>query len=471
MDAAGRPGAVAMKRRSGMAQALGRTALLAVTLGAVSVQAQTAAHERAFPQSKATIEKTLKSIQDNLAGRLPTLDGFAKPGEQPLDRYQRGYYQSAVEVISTRSGGSIVRVTSKVTAWYADPARAHSGYQLLTSNGRLEADLLDQLADEVTKTEPETEVRTVATAPAAAPIPAPASVPTRPAVTATVPVPPAATSKPVVEAKKTAQPAMTAASPSAPRDFPASAGTSMPAPPSSSAPTPEQLRVEKEDSAMQAEASSLEEVLKNMAHPRNLVAVKKSGTPVVATPSLTAKPQFLASEHDEFELLDFNADWVHVRISGISRGWIWRNSVEMPDGIADTDVPTAATQAPAADLFHVIREETAPFPGDWEPLHSKTVKIISVQKVDEATKDAGPKDRLEYAKFLLEKTYKEIPKNDQQLQGIVVIFDSADGGMIAATAPILQQWIAGTLTDAALWHKCFFDPPETFDSAGASGSK
>ena len=221
---------------------------------------------------------------------------------------------------------------------------------------------------------------------------------------------------------------------------------------------------------MQAEASSLEEVLKNMAHPRNLVAVKKSGTPVVATPSLTAKAQFLASEHDEFELLDFNSDWVHVRISGISRGWIWRNSVEMPDGIADTDVPTAATQAPAADLFHVIREETAPFPGDWEPLRSKTVKIISVQKVDEATKDAGPKDRLEYAKFLLEKTYKEIPKNDQ-LQGIVVIFDSADGGMIAATAPILQQWIAGTLTDAALWHKCFFDPPETFDSAGASGSK
>ena len=95
----------------------------------------------------------------------------------------------------------------------------------------------------------------------------------------------------------------------------------------------------------------------------------------------------------------------------------------------------------------------------------------SVQKVDEAAKDAGPKDRLEYAKFLLERTYKEIPKNDQQLQGIVVIFDSADGGMIAATAATLQQWIAGTLTDAALWHNCFFDPPETFDSAAASGTK
>jgi hypothetical protein len=461
----------ATKQGLGMARLLCATAMLAAALGAVPVQAQTAPYERAFPQSKATIEKALKAIQGNLAGRLPTLDGFAKPGELSLDHYQRGYYQSAVEVISTRSGGSIVRVASKVTAWYADPAGARSGYQLLTSNGRLEADLLDQLSDEVAKITPETGVRTAASAPAATPIPAPAVVPPHPPVTATASIPtPAATSKNVAEAKKTAEPAIPAASPSVPRTFPTSPGTSIPPPPSS-APTPEQLHVEKEDSALQAEASSLEEVLKNMAHPRNLVAVKKSGTPVVATPSLTAKPQFLASGHDEFELLDFNADWVHVRISGLSRGWIWRNSVEMPDGIADTDVPTAATQAPAADLFHVIREEAAPFPGDWGPLRGKTVKIISVQKIDETSKDAGPKERLEYAKFLLEKTYKELPKNDPQLQGVVVIFDSADGGMIAATATTLQQWIAGTLSDAALWHNCFFDPPETFDSATASGSK
>ena len=32
------------------------------------------------------------------------------------------------------------------------------------------------------------------------------------------------------------------------------------------------------------------------------------------------------------------------------------------------------------------------------------------------------------------------------------------------------QWKAGTLSDAALWHQCFFDPPETFDLPAASGS-
>jgi len=458
-----------MKRQSTMVRVMGQAALVVVTLGSICAQAQSA-YERTFPQSKATIEKALKTIQGSFAGRLPTLDGFAKPGEQLLDRYQRGYYQSAVEVIQNRSGGSVVRVTTKVTAWYADPAGAHSGYQLLTSNGRLEADLLDQLSDEVGKNTTETEVRTEAAVPppaaATAPASAPALVQPSPTVAATAPAPatPAA-SKAAVEAKKNVAPA---ASTGVPRTFPTAPATSMPPPPST--PTADTLRIAKGESALETEATSLEEVLKNTAHPRNLVAVKKSGTPVVATPSLTAKAQFLASEHDEFELLDFNADWVHVRISGISRGWIWRNSVEMPEGIADTEVH-AASQAASADLFHVIREETAPFPGDWEPLRGKTVKIISVQKIDEAGKDAGPKDRLEYAKYLLEKTYKEIPKNDQQLQGVVVIFDSADGGMIAATATTLRQWIAGTLSDAALWHNCFFDPPETFDSAGASGSK
>ena len=119
----------------------------------------------------------------------------------------------------------------------------------------------------------------------------------------------------------------------------------------------------------------------------------------------------------------------------------------------------------------MIREETAPFPGDWEPLRSKTVKIISVQKVDEAAKGSGPKDRLAYAKFLLEKSYKESAQKHQDLQGVVVIFDSADGGMIAATAAVLQQWVAGTLSDSALWHQCFFDPPEMFSASASSGSR
>lgn len=118
----------------------------------------------------------------------------------------------------------------------------------------------------------------------------------------------------------------------------------------------------------------------------------------------------------------------------------------------------------------MTREETASFPGDWEPLRNKTVKIISVQKADEAAKDTDPKVKLEFAKSLLDKSYKDLGgKTD--LAGVVLIFDSADGGMIATTLATLQQWKAGKLSDAALWHQSYFDPPETFDSASPSASQ
>ena len=222
---------------------------------------------------------------------------------------------------------------------------------------------------------------------------------------------------------------------------------------------------------LRSEAASLEEVFKNQAHPKNLVAVKKSGTAVVSTPSLEAKTLFLASAHDEFEMLNFNRDWVHVRISGLSRGWIWRDSVELPDAVPDSDAPSNPGISPAAELFHVSREETAVFPGDWEPLKGKSVKIVSVEKADENAKDDSSQLKLAFAKSVLDLNYNELSKKSDSLSGIVLIFDSSDGGMIAATFSTLQQWKAGRLSDSALWHQCFFDPPETFVSAGSPGSK
>lgn len=420
--------------------------VILATLLVVSSQSQTADYERAFPQSKATVEKAIASLKSSLAGRLPVLDGFAKLGEHPLDHYQRAYYQTTVQVSPAPAGGSVVRVNTKVTAWYADPTAAHSGYQLLKSNGRLEADLLDQLSEQLAQNPPMSDEKAAPVASAKASV----QSPTAPDSAISVP---------------------SQRFPSTDRTFSSSLSQGLGAEHASV--RPDQKNADKATSALQAEADSLYKILKNQGHPKNLVAVKKSGTPVVATPSLAAKPQFLASMHDEFELLDFNADWVHVRVSGLSRGWIWRNSVEMPDGMHDDNAPASASAAvaPAADLFHVIREEASTFPGDWAPLKNKNVKIISVQKIDDNTKDAGAGIRLEYAKFLFDKGYKEIAQKPQDMAGIVVIFDSADGGMVAATLSSLAQWKAGTLSDSALWHKCFFDPPETFDSSGSSASQ
>jgi len=426
---------------------------------AQSGSAQAGPYERAYRQSKSAVEKALKELQPSMSGRLPGLEGFALPGDHPLNRYQRAYYQSAVQVSSTASGGSVVRVSTKVTAWYPDSIPSRSGYQLLTSNGRLESDLLDQLTD------------LLAISPGAT-SPGGSSSESFPVV-----APPLASAKrPAIAGKGiadqgTAEPAISAPMPRLPetgRTFSSSLEKGLSGQQLADSKN-SQKPLEQTPTSLQAEASSLEEVLKNQAHPKNLVAIKKSGTPVVATPSLNGKTLFLASAHDEFEMLDFNADWVHVRISGLSRGWIWRTSLEMPEGISDVPTASASAAPVAADLFQVTREETAPFPGDWEPLRGRNVKIISVQKIQENEKNSGAPAKLEFAKSLLDKNYAELAAKSQELSGVVLIFDSVDGGMIAATLPTVQQWKAGRLTDAALWHQCYFDPPETFTVASPAG--
>jgi|HubBroStandDraft_5_1064220.scaffolds.fasta_scaffold17232_3 hypothetical protein len=441
-------------------------------------QAQGGGYERNFTESKATVEKALKDMP--LAGRLPVLDGFALPGDRPLDRYQRGYFQSTVQVTAAASGGSVVHVSTKVTAWYPDPIPSRSGYQLLTSNGRLEGDLLDELAEELGK-RAAAGTGVPAESATAASTPAPSTKPTNPPVAATSipPAPPPALASPPSSSKKPiAQSPPADSSPSAPTPrlpetggtFSSSVAQGLAARTADVPPAPNPVPTG-DPSGLKAEAESLEEILKNQAHPKNLVAVKKSGTPVVDAPSLKAKTLFLASEHDEFEMLDFTADWVHVRISGLSRGWVWRTNLEMPDQIPDVDANPGAAPA-AADLFHVVREETSTFPGDWGPLRGKSVKILSVEKIDENSANSSTQEKLEFAKSLLEKTYAVLAKNSGSLGGIVLIFDSADGGMIGVTLPVLQQWKAGTLSDAALWHQSFFDPPETFGvSAGSSASQ
>jgi hypothetical protein len=433
---------------------------------AQSGNAQAVPYERTFRQSKSAVEKALKELQPSTSGRLPVLEGFALAGDHPLNRYQRAYYQSAVQVSSTASGGSVVRVNTKVTAWYADSIPSRSGYQLLTSNGRLESDLLDQLTDLLATSPSATgsagsfpgSAPSSSSAAAARPAIAGRSAnkgPTEPSISAPMPRSPDTqrTFPSSMDAGLSAQQLADSKNSTKPLDRRAMDRTA-----SDQAPT-----------GLQAEAASLEEVLKNQAHPKNLVAIKKSGTPVVTTPSLNGKTLFLASAHDEFEMLDFNVDWVHVRISGLSRGWIWRTSLEMPEGISDIPQAGASARLVATDLFQVTREETAPFPGDWEPLRGKSVKIISVQKIQENEKGGGARAKLEFAKSLLDKNYAELAAKSQELAGVVLIFDSVDGGMIAATLPTVQQWKAGTLSDAALWHQCYFDPPETFNVTGPAG--
>jgi hypothetical protein len=432
---------------------------IALALFAAELCAQTTPVERTFRAPKSAVQKALQQLQPAMSGHLPTLDGFVQAGDHPLSHYQRGFYQCAVQINET-AGGSVVHVSANVTAWYKDATSSRSGYQLLKSNGRIEADLLDQLSDQLS----------------GAPNHAEASGAQKSAGTVlSATTPPNARSESGSRSSNLSDlPVISTPLPSAPEsDTTVSsssssiAGSGMAAQGEIPRPLVDATPGDKKTQDLRAEVASLEDAVRNQSRPKNLVAIKKTGTPVVASPSLSGKTLFLADARDEFEMLDYNADWVHVRISGLSRGWIWRTGLEMPEGIPDVPTAVAVAAPTAADLFQVSREEMAPFPGDWAPLRGKSVKIISVQKIREDEKDSGASAKLEFAKSLLDSSYEELAKSPD-LAGLVLIFDSADGGMIAATLPTIRKWKAGGLTDAALWHQCYFDPPEGFTISSAA---
>ena len=418
-------------------------------VGVASATGQSKTIERTFPESPAAVQKMLQKMQTAMSGHLPTLDGFAIAGNRPFERYQRAYFQATAKVTPSGKGKATVLVSVKVTAWYDDPQKSHSGYELLVSNGRIENDILYQLSEELAAGHPNEN--------------GPSTSEQKPDVAQTVqPILPPKTTDAAISAP---QPRLFD-SPSVSSSLSRGIAEAAKGDPEGSAPPkaagPERTR-------LQDEISQLQEALKNQSHPKNMAAVKKSGTAVVSTPSLSAKPIFLATAHDEFEILNYNQDWVHVRISGISRGWIWRNDLEMPDTIPDT--PTAPSSPRSAEIFHVVREEMGQFPGDWEPLRGKNVKLVTVQKIDESTKDADRQVKLDFAKDVFDKTYAEIAQKSPDLAGVVLIFDSADGGMIAAPQSTLAKWKSGVLSDSAFWRNCYFDPPETFSSGGSSASQ
>ncbi len=430
--------------------------LLFLAAAPVLWAAQSVPYERTFSQSKTAVEKTVRQLQPSASGRLPTLDGFTRPGDRPLDRFQRGYYQCAVQVTASPSGGTTVRVSAKITAWYADPVAAKSGYQELPSNGRLETDFLDRLEDALGNS---------VTSPAAdAPVSSPPNLEDgrlarpsgrgRPDSTISAPHPRDASSGIPLASSK-----------SIPENSPFKVGNPVNSDLAASLATQKAVADKRMDD-LTKEAKGLEEILRNQAHPNNLVAVKKSGTPVLGNPIEGAKVLFLASAEDEFEILDTNANWVHIRISGLSRGWIRRAGVEMPSSSAsEARVENAPAQA-KAENFQIKNEEIASFPGTWEPLRGKTVKILTVQN-SAGTAGTGSRAKLEFAKSLFDKEYSELTQAPTTAAGVVLIFDSEDGGMAAATLPTLQQWKAGSLSDQAFWRRCFLDPPETFSSQAA----
>jgi hypothetical protein len=210
------------------------------------------------------------------------------------------------------------------------------------------------------------------------------------------------------------------------------------------------------------EEQSLQEVLRNQAHPDNLAAVKAPRTPVLSRPLGSSSVLFLADAEDEFQVLGIQGDWVHVQISGLSRGWIRAAQLDLP-GTLPSDPTSGPRVESKRDPFRQTREETSLFPGDWDPLRRKQVRIIWVQPNGSSDPATAGRNKMNMAKSLFRKTYPEIAQSSAAIDGVVIVLDSADGGMAAVTLSVLQRWNEGKLSDEAFWKQCWFDPPGAFE--------
>ncbi|MGH9517586.1 MAG: hypothetical protein ACRD3P_18100 [Terriglobales bacterium] len=396
---------------------------VAILFASIVCGAQNSPQQKVFSAPMSKIQAAIRNLPGGTSGSLPVLDGFVVAGARKLDAYRRPYYQCSVKITPDPSGGSLVRVAAKITAWNSDPA--HSGYEVLQSNGRLESDLLDRLQDRLATN---TEGKTTTAAPSASANTGPTHAPASPASDISAPMP----------------------------QFPGSSTVGVPTN------SPDK---ENQDPALEQEARGLEQLVQNQSHPTNLIAVRQDQTPVLQGPSSDAKVLFLASAEDEFEVLDVNPGWVHVRVSGLSRGWLRRASVEMLDGsesISDASKVGAAPEQQSASheslssaMFSVSGEEDGSFPGDWAPLKGKTVKIISIQQAKGTGRITSPQDKMRFAEDLFKKE-----NTSTSAAGLVLIFDAEDGGMVAATEAVLDTWKNGSLTEQAFWKQCYLDPPE-----------
>jgi hypothetical protein len=217
---------------------------------------------------------------------------------------------------------------------------------------------------------------------------------------------------------------------------------------------------------LNAELQSLQEIKKNQAHPQNLVVVKKAGAPVLAKPAEGARVLFNAAAEDEFEFIGAEGEWIHVQISGPSRGYIRRNNLELSEFIAARLNSQGANSPTEIAAFRIVREENSPFPGDWEPLKGKAVKIFTAQPVSQDPKESGARAKLAFASSLFQKYATDDAALPSAVEGVVVIFDSADGGIVGTTLTILKQFTAGALSPESFWKQCYRDPLEAFQESG-----
>ena len=383
--------------------------------------------ERTYPFSVDAVQKALQRIGGFGGGKLPVLDGFVTTAE--VERYDHPYFQYRVHLKPVDASNTLVSVEAKISALYANQDPSHPEYQALPSNGRLESDLHDRLQQALR-------------GPAESPISAPKNKDS---------------------------------SPARPQSDEVASGRSAPAETTAQAQLDailaERQSVRERTASLQAQLDQMKASGHVPANAAKVGFVKHSGVGVMSRQNFGGPVLFRAQAEDEFEIVELASGWAQVRLGSDSTGYIQADELTLPAGLTEkpAEAPAANTATPTApaqpDLgFSVSREDVTVFSGDWARLKGKKVLFVYAQPRG-LLSDMGNEDaKLGYAKRIFESRYRSVAQSKTEVEGVVVVFLGARGGVAAATLSDIRQWLEGGLPDAAFVNRCSLDPPTEFRS-------
>lgn len=388
--------------------------------------------ERTFPCSVDVMQQALQQIGGFGGGKLPIVDGFVTATSTQLERLERPYYQYRVHLRPVDPKTTAISVEAMISAWYADPDPARSEYRSLLSNGRLEADLLDRLqralgGSAATPTPTKTNV-------SRASAPTSQATPTKAAKLPDSSMKPAAASQEQLDAILA-----------------------------------QRQSVREKTAALQAQIEHLKASDRKPANASRLASVKHSGVGVMSRQNFGGPVLFRAQAEDEFEVIDLQSGWAQVRLGPDATAYIQADELALPDGLVAKAPDTSSGSSQAAstgaqrDLgFSVSREDVTVFSGDWVRLKGKKVLFVYAQPRGLLSDMASQDAKLGYAKRIFQSRYRTVSESQTEVEGVVVVFLGARGGVAAATLSDIRQWVEGGLPDEAFVNRCSLDPATEF---------
>jgi hypothetical protein len=406
---------------------------------------QTDAIERVYNHSQVDVEKALQDLQAYATNRLPILDGFVKANASTLDNFENPHYQFRIGIFAQGTNQTLVQVTAKITAWYADTDPAHSQYTLIPSNGRLEQDLLDRLSIYLEKGRAQASLD--------------------PARMSSGETPAASGHSPAAGPGPHGEPPTGGAAASEALPFPPGGSSGPAAPRAASDPSniaaqiaaaqAERQTVELNQRKLEQQISELEANSRSERYLTNLAVIHSPSAPIFEQADETSKILFHADPEDEFEILQVRAPWVEVRLENSGQGWVREPQLQPNSEVDDAEETGAAN-------FTTPNEEVKAFNGEWAALKGKQALYVFAQPARSIPENLLGKSQFDLSKHVFTEGFRAATHSEQNFAGVVVVFLGEKGGVASATIADIKRWREGSLTDKQFLARCSFDPPESF---------